>query len=510
MENFYAAMENTLAQMIFCLNENQLITDNGLMHLFTETNDIKASIDDKLKAETREGLFYQLTAIQEKRAKQGRTAFLFTMSPSYRLFDTVADSDGGISCDVYMYENHHSGDNNNDVCQLRIMRLDISFTRQRDLAKICEFHLYTIQTMKAWNFDADRNGAPMAPFVNTAFCERPELTSGALSAYAEVKKMVNMLWDRLMCSIDHLFSDKAVCDKIKQYFRSENNMEPSIGLTASPQIFREENGVMNVLYPVELFKLKHISKTSSTVERTFHYVKLCISCENGSWKIQDAQMLPVFALPLLPYISGKRYDKISNDIIPWKLYNTATPYMYPEDAYEIENILSQWIYSARRGKLWPFYKKYMENDSFVPKMMMKSYGNQSPVHIGRSGIQKKLEDLESHYIPGMFSYHMATTPVIQFSEDGKTAWGAWFDHSATNLYDAAVCKDVIPYMIFVGRYMHEFKKIQNQWYMTSFFGEPLLSMADWEFDVPASEGWVKTRKGEHYPKLFASLSLNNI
>lgn len=505
MENFYSAMENTLAQMIFCLNENQLITDNGLMHLFAETDEIKASIDNTLKADTREGLLHQLTVIQEKQAKQGRTAFLFTMSPSYRLFDTVEAFDGGISCDAYMYENHRSNCNDNDTCQLRIMRLDISFTQQKGLAKICEFHLFTIQTMRAWPFDTARDSAPMTPFVNTAFCKSPELTAGAVSAYAEVKKTVNMLWDRLLFQIDHLFSDKAVYEKLKQYFCSEDASQPAIGLTASPQIFRAENGVINVLSPVEVFKLK--SKTSPAVQRTFHYVWLCIFCENGLWKIQDVHIMPVFTLPLLLYIPGKRYDKISYDILPWKLYNTATPYMYPEDAYEIENILSQWIYSARRGKLWPFYRKYMKNDSFVPKMMMKSYGNQSPVHVGKAGIQKKLENLESHYIPGMYSYHMATTPVIQFSEDGKTAWGAWFDHSATSLYDDAVRKDEIPHMVFVGRYMHEFKKIQNQWYMTSFFSEPLLSMADWMFDVPASEGWVKNRKGEHYPKLFSSLSL---
>lgn len=502
MENFYAAMENTLAQMIFYLNENQLTTDNGLMYLFAETDDIKASIDDTLRADTRQDLCSQLTDMQEKQAKQGRSAFLFTMSPSYRLFDTVEAADGGISCDVYMYENFHSKNNPKDTCQLRMMRLDISFIRQKGLAKICEFHLFTIQTMKAWDFDADRNGASITPFINTAFCEKPEQTAAAILAYAEVKKLVNMLWDHLMYQTEHLFSDNNVYEKLKQYFRSDHTSQPSIGLTASPQIFKDENGVMKVLSPVEVFKLK----SSSEVERTFHYIWLCISCENGLWKIQDAQMLPIFTLPLLPYISGRRYDKISNDILPWTLYNTATPYMYPEDAYEIENILSQWIYSARRGKLWPFYRKYMKNDSFVPKMMMKSYGDQSPVHVGKSGIQKKLADLESHYIPGMYSYHMATTPVIQFSEDGKTAWGAWFDHSATSLYDDAICKDHIPYMVFVGRYMHEFKKIQNQWYMTSFFSEPLLSMADWELDVPASEGWVKSRKGEHYPKLFASLS----
>ncbi len=147
----------------------------------------------------------------------------------------------------------------------------------------------------------------------------------------------------------------------------------------------------------------------------------------------------------------------------------------------------------------------MKNPVCVPKMTMKSYGEGSPVYTGETQILKKLSELESHYTPYMFSFHMGTTPVIEFSRDGQSARGAWFDHSATNLFHEGTDLRSVPYMVFVGRYMHEFKKIGGRWYLTRFFGEPLLGMADWYLDFETSEGWIKTAEDGSYPEPFSSL-----
>ncbi len=168
-------------------------------------------------------------------------------------------------------------------------------------------------------------------------------------------------------------------------------------------------------------------------------------------------------LPDTPYRRGKRYDKISVDMLPWTLRNEPGPGDYPEDSYAIENIINAWAYTCRRGRLCEFYETYMKNSGFTPGMLIKSQGEKTAKLNGEKEILHKLSEMDANYHPGMYTFHTATTPLIEISADGQSASGTWFDHSATNLA-AAIAGGTIPYMVFVARYRHHFHKIDGTWF----------------------------------------------
>ena len=499
--SFYTAMENAMARMVFCLNENLLAKNDGLAGLIDGKDNIKASVDDVLWADNRSDLICQLNDIERKRAEEGRKFFMFAMSPSFALKEEYEmENDGWSSCDIYCYEN----DETSGIlsCRLRIMKLEIAFIHHDGQALIREFHLYTIQTMKAWPYVLKQTQNESVPF---GIGKIPNFAEPSSEVYLRAEKTVNLLWDRLLRNIEDLFEKKDGDDGLKNIFDSGNSKRPVLGLTSSPLVSVRTDTTIDVVSPVQIFNLCTEAPNVQTVQRAFYYIKYHMALIDQVWKIEDSKVFYLFALPDIAYIPGKRYDKISYDLIPWTLYYADTPYMYMDDVYAIENILNTWLYGGRRAQLLNFYENHMKNDSFIPEMTMKSFGEKSPVHKGEAAILKKLSELESHYIPGMFSFHMATTPVIIFSKDGKSARGTWFDHSATNLGRKKGDHGNISYMVFVGRYMHEFKKIGNKWYMTRFFGEPLLGMDDWEYDPMNTDGWVVSHQERDYPQPFASL-----
>lgn len=140
-------------------------------------------------------------------------------------------------------------------------------------------------------------------------------------------------------------------------------------------------------------------------------------------------------------------------------------------------------------------------------MYINSNENCTPL-IGLPDILNKLSGMDSHFVHRMYSYHTAANPLIEISEDGCYAKGTWFDHSATNLYSPKACEGglaAIPYMVFIARYVHEFRKIDGQWYLTGFYWEPLINLCDWQFNLEKSEGIVRYKDKINYPLAFETL-----
>ena len=82
MDNFCTAMENTLAHLVFCLNENQLTEAGGLMGLLADHTKLILSVDSHRFVSEKQELKPLLSEIQQKRTVRGREFFMFTMSPS--------------------------------------------------------------------------------------------------------------------------------------------------------------------------------------------------------------------------------------------------------------------------------------------------------------------------------------------------------------------------------------------------------------------------------------------
>ena len=144
----------------------------------------------------------------------------------------------------------------------------------------------------------------------------------------------------------------------------------------------------------------------------------------------------------------------------------------------------------------------MSGDDVSCRLSIRSQGPDVTPLIGFEAIAGKLQKMDDISKFDLPSYHCATTPVLECSEDGKTVRASWMDHSLTNM-SVALGGDPengrVPYMIFVSRYDHVFRKKNNQRYLTEFGWEPWLSLPNWLCDPNEEIGWDKERVGIKYP-----------
>lgn len=503
MDRLYTAMENSLAHFIYDFNENCLALKDSpcAWELFLDAGDTCMDIDGTWKALGKTELWEMLTSMQEKQKAMGRTFFIFASSPAYDCEGTR----GRLSCDTYVYVYEKEGGGGLG-CQLRIMRMDLAFLWSEGAARICECQWRTIQTMEPWS-DPGKRGEMGVP-LGAALRDKGLLgLSGVQSpeAYVLLKKLANRLWDRLLENTEELFENEAEATRLKTFFQTADEARPPVVISGPVSVELSQSGFSaRVVAVVEVFKVKQ-GGGGSVVERSFAYVRLLAGKNGGSWKICSAQARTVFVLPDTAYTPGVRYDKFSCGLLPWTLHNHNQTGQWIGDSYAIENIINQWVYACRRGELTKFFEKYMADEAFVPKMWIKSQGEGTPKLEGTEAIQARLEGMDRHFVNRMYSYHTATTPLIEISSDGQSATGTWYDHSATNLSSEAISPTKIPYMVFVARYVHKFRKFHGQWYLTDFFWEPLIHLEPWHFDLNRSKGWVQLDGAGNYPQVFAFL-----
>lgn len=177
-----------------------------------------------------------------------------------------------------------------------------------------------------------------------------------------------------------------------------------------------------------------------------------------------------------------------------------------EDSFEIENLLNEWVYRLRRGELSVYVDEHfpvnIEGTDYY--FFLRSNPERTALTT-YDEIHERVVGMDQDLVPSQPSYHTATTPIIEISEDGTYAKATWMEHSLTNLGQArlpgipAAEDGKVNYMIFTGKYFHEFKKIDGEWYVTGFNWEPMMSLPTWQFDAVNSKGWASSGSTQKFP-----------
>ena len=250
-----------------------------------------------------------------------------------------------------------------------------------------------------------------------------------------------------------------------------------------------------------------ISMAAQVVRRLGVFNQKFIKKE-GEWKIKHFCFSPLFNIPEEPYREEIRYHrmKLKND--NWLYDKFPGNLGNPEDIFTVENIFNEWICSIRRGEIHQYVVNHMYNNHVPFKLDIRSKGKDSICLKTREGISERLLGMDNLHIHKQISYHSTTTPVLSMSEDGNNLYAIWIDHSLTNLGSANGEKSsVVPYMVLLSKYIHEFTKINGVWHHTSFEWEPLISLPDMMYDCSKSRGWCGSDEQYKYPR---SLELLNI
>ena len=179
--------------------------------------------------------------------------------------------------------------------------------------------------------------------------------------------------------------------------------------------------------------------------------------------------------------------------------------IHTEDAREIENIINGWALSCRCGKLMAYADRYFAMPEGEPKMLIRSFGAKPKKLENLEEIREKLSGMISQYQNRYYTFHAPTTPVLQYEGDQEHIIGTWFDCGTTNLRSMAKSVNEIPYMIFINKYVHRFRKIDGRWYFAEFYGEPAIGFPDWYFDLEHSRGYVSLEGTKCYPDEFLLL-----
>lgn len=459
MDIFYTAMENTMAHKILNLNQTQIYDKTVLEKTFSGCRSA-LEIDEIFK---------------EKRRR-----IIFTCSPSYCLENTGEHMTGRMECDAYVYEVTPG-----NACRLMMSQMSAVFENTHGTANICEFRWKVLQTMEPWVYSEESADLANISVITPEQCDCLK-TLGSRD-YGEIRDEAVRQWDQLWL--------QEITASGRQLYGPgglpENIEKPLVGLTSfvaadlldSSNFMSAQDGCRaRAAFTAEVFGIGNNSSHGSVVARCFYLTEYEMEKSKDQWIIRNTTIRPLLRLPDTPYEQGKRYDKISVDIVPWILDNQRPSGKFTEDSYAVENIIHSWVYACRQGQLCRFYETYMKHEEFTPTMLIRSQGAKTARLVGEKEILGKLSGMDANYHPGMLTYHCATTPLIRISEDGTRATGTWFDHSATNLSNGDINQRRIPYMVFVARYRHEFRKIAGKWYLTDFFWEPLISLADWMWD----------------------------
>ena len=135
-------------------------------------------------------------------------------------------------------------------------------------------------------------------------------------------------------------------------------------------------------------------------------------------------------------------------------------------------------------------------------MLIRSFGARTKRLENLEEIKEKLSGMMSQYRNRYYTFHAPTTPVLQYEGDESHVVATFFDCGTTNLRSAAKTLQDIPYMIFINKYVHRFRKINGKWYFAEFYGEPAIGMEDWHFDLEHSRGYVALEDTPCYPDEF--------
>ena len=449
---------------------------------------------------------------------RGELRLSMTASPAYRL----EEGGGEVSWDTFTCRVFRQ--DGQAVCQLEMGKAQGRCVATGDRAELVDFSWVPIQVMKAWPYREGED--PLACLGSYPPLPAPGINRG--EDVLAIRNVQNLFFEHRLHRLEELFSasprsslmveflgitgEEGLPGSLEQCRRWLKREEENghcylvLGVTGLPVIEVDAGGERaSGLFMTQLYQCRARACRENPEEWTLgrtlavaqgEYVK-----ENGAWKILTLEIRNLVDLPDVPYSTTGRYDKSGQSLEPWEVDQVPGPVPVLEDAMEAENIINGWVYGCRRGELPAFLETYMANPQGDNWMLIRSYGAATPVLDCYEKIAAKITDMTSQYCPGYYTFHAPTTPVIR-SLGPDEMLGTWFDCAATNLRSMADSPRAVPYMAFVNKYVHRFRRIQGRWYLTKFKAEPLISLPDWELDMMENTGWLTAAPQKEFPAPF--------
>lgn len=440
-------------------------------------------------------------------------------SPVYRLSEDGRE--GGMSCDTFTYRIFHKADGR-DCCQVMIKRLECCFSQGDGQISMTNLRWSTIQEMKPWEYDA--------PFPYETLRDWPQLALSGKNDGKEVlavRNLQNLVFEHRLHEIAPLFSAREQaslfiehCTKETVYGQARigewaeeflagekenHHCYLFFGITGLPVIEIYGDGkCAEGLFMTEVCRIDAASENKEEwkLYRHLGFVHSRFLKEEGQWRILTMELQTAADLPPVRYRNDLRYDKSGQSDEPWNIDQKKDGSVTLEDGMEAEKMINGWVLACRRGTLLSYMERYFKLPKGEPSMMIRSFGAKTKKLENLVQIREKLEDMTAQYRNRYYTFHAPTTPVLQYDGDKEHMTGTWFDCGTTNLRSAAKGPEDIPYMIFRNKYVHRFRKINGKWYFAEFYGEPVISMPDWHFDMKHSRGFVSVEGTECYPDAF--------
>lgn len=441
-------------------------------------------------------------------------------SPAYRL--STDKKTGNMSCDTFTYRFYQEEESY--YCQVIQKRAEAKFKESLIGTQMIQFNWYTIQKMKPWKYEKDPFSAlgeyPMLPVKG--FVDPEE--------YLKIRNVQNLFFEHRLHQVENLFSKEknteltieslgleqvkgksSIQHRLQQCLAKEKENHHCygfLGITCEPVIEIEADGLhAQGLFLTQIYQVDAYAKNSKQwkLNRQMGWTKSQFVKEEGQWKILTMEIRNIISFPEVSYRNDQRFDKMGQTEEPWNVDQELFGKTDIETSFIIENIVNRWIYSNRIGRMTEFAETYMKNPKNKNRMLIRSYGSKSVEQQNLEEIQQKLANMDQMYKNRFWSFHSPTTPVIQLSEDGMYAKATWFDLAATNLRSMmgkTGASGIVPYMIFVNKYFHQFEKMEGKWYLVDFFNEPIIAIPDWELDMEHNTGYINWKDSPKYPELF--------
>lgn len=466
----------------------------------------------------------QFHLIHQTQIKQGKFSHDMELSiwtsPAYYL--SPDQKTGDMSCDTYTYRFYQ--EESEYYCQVIQKRAEAKFEENISGVQICYFTWYTIQKMKPWKYKDN-------PFLSLGeYPSIPLRETKNVQDVLEIRNIQNLFFEHRLHKVENLFSQNIVAEltieslklkkikgrecisqKLNQVLAQEklnHHCYYFLGITCEPVIeVAMDNRHAQGLFMTQIYQVDAQAEDAKRwkLNRQMAWTRSSFVKEDGQWKINRMEIRNIICLPQVTYRNDQRFDKMGQSQEPWNIDQNLYGKIDLEASFAIENIVNRWVYSNRTGCMTKFAETYMKNPKNKNKMLIRSFGPASLKQSNYEEIQRKLGNMDKMYKNRFWSFHSPTTPVIWIDEDEVHAKATWFDLAATNLRSMmgeTGETGIVPYMVFVNKYFHQFEKIEGKWYLIEFFNEPIIAIPDWELDMNHNGGYIDLENSKGYPELF--------
>ena len=442
--------------------------------------------------------------------------FEFSMwaSPTY----WIKENEGGMSCDTFTWQivRSRAGDS---VARVIIKKLEGRFIENSKGISMIDVSWMTIQEMDPEFYQGEIN-------IKSCYPSIPIRKYGNSEEILAIRNLQNKFFEHRLHGVDILFSISdgatlnienvtdgtvhgrdAIRQEVNRIINSErlnNHCYKFLGISGAPIIeINEDGNSARGIFTVQMYRIDAEDKNKSnwTLHRQLCVLESTYIKENGAWKILTMTISSIVELPINQYRNDLRYDKCGQSDEPWSVDQVDDSRINIKTAMEIENIINGWVYGCRRGELPEYVSRYFDHQGNV-RMLIRSFGNKTPVLENIEAIREKTNGMTALYKNRFYTFHAPTTPVIAFDNDENHVVGTWFDCGTTNLGEKQNSPGQVDYMIFVNKYVHRFVKIEGKWYIEDFYAEPMIAMPDWHLNMLTSSGYVSIPNTDAYPDKF--------